>query len=109
MAAPTISVMALTYEGRAIRPLTADDVMAMARHGIIHEDERVELLHGVLTKMMSQDPPHAVVTQRLNRWLAPLMAAGTHDVRVQLPIVVPDRTSLPEPDIAVIERDDDVV
>lgn len=100
--------MALTYAGRAIRPLTADDVMAMARHGILDEDERVELLHGVLTKVMAQHPPHAVVTRRLNTWLAPLLVAGAHEVSVQLPFVVPDRTSLPEPDIAVIERDDEV-
>ena len=98
--------MALTVEDRPVRPLTADEAMRMVELGIIGPDERVELLHGVLTRMSPQHPPHATVTRRLNSWLAPLMVAGTHDVGVQLPLSVPDRTSLPEPDIAVVERDD---
>ena len=98
--------MALIVGDRPIRPLTADEAMRMVELGIIGADERVELLHGALTRMSPQHPPHAVVTQRLTAWLAPLMVAGTHDVRVQLPLTVPDRTSLPEPDIAVVERDE---
>ena len=98
--------MALTVEDRPVRPLTADEAMRMVELGIIGPDERVELLHGVLTRMSPQHPPHAVPTQRLTTWLAPLMVAGTHDVRVQLPLTVPDRTSLPEPDIAVVEHDE---
>jgi Uma2 family endonuclease len=101
----TISAMAFTVADRAIRPLTADEVMRMVRVGILGEDHRVELLHGVLTAVSPQDPPHAVIVQRLTAWLAPLMVAGTHDVRVQLPLVVPDPTSLPEPDVAVVEHD----
>ena len=97
--------MALTVADRPIRPLTVDDVMQMVHAGIIGEDDRVELLHGVLTAMSPQNPPHAVIVQRLTAWLAPLMVAGTHDVRVQLPLVVPDPTSLPEPDFVVVEHD----
>jgi len=96
--------MALTVGDRPIRPITADEAMAMVRAGIIGEHDRVELLQGVLTEMSPQDPPHAIVVQRLNAWLAPLMAAGSHDVRVGLPFVVPDPTSLPEPDIALVEH-----
>jgi Uma2 family endonuclease len=98
--------MALTIGDRPVHPLTADDVLAMVDAGVLGEHDRVELLLGVLTEMSPQDPPHAVVTQRLTRWLAPLMVAGTHDVRVQLPFRVPDDTSLPEPDVAVVARDD---
>ena len=106
MAVRTIDVMALSLGDREIRPLTADEVMQMVRVGILGEDDRVELLHGALTQMSPQDPPHAVPVQRLTRWLAPLMVAGTHDVRVQLPMRSPDPTSMPEPDIAVVEHDD---
>lgn len=98
--------MSLTVGDREVRPLTADEAMEMVRLGIIGEDERVELLHGVLTRMSPQDPPHAYLTQLLTAWLAPLMVAGTHHVRVQLPLSVPDRTSLPEPDVAVVARGD---
>ena len=96
--------MAFALEDRPVRPLTADEVMAMVRAGILDGDERVELLHGVLTRMSPQDPPHSAPVQRLTTWLAPLLVAGSHGLRVQLPMRVPDRTSLPEPDIAVVER-----
>jgi Uma2 family endonuclease len=97
--------MALTFGDREIRPLTTDDVSRMLEAGILREGDPVELLHGVLTEVTQQAPPHALVIQRLTAWLAPLMVAGTHGVRVQLPLVVPDRTSLPEPDLAVVEPD----
>ncbi len=101
--------MALTVGDRTIRPITANEAMEMVGAGIVGADERVELLHGVLTRVSPQHAPHATVVQRLTRWLAPLLVRGTHDVRVQLPLRVPDPTSLPEPDLAVVERDDTVI
>jgi Uma2 family endonuclease len=106
MGALTISDMALTVGDRDVRPLTADEVLRMVEFGILSEDEPVELLLGVLTAVRPQTEEHAAVLQRLLRWLAPLVVAGAHDVRMQMPLVVPDRTSLPEPDVAVVERDD---
>ena len=98
--------MALAVGDRPVRPLTADEVLHMVRAGILDGDERIELLHGVLIEKSVQDPPHATVIARLTRWLAPVLVDGTHEVRVQLPFRVADRTSLPEPDVAVVARDD---
>ena len=98
--------MPLTLGDREVRPLTADEVLRMVEAGILAEDEPVELLHGVLTAVSPKSPAHGVVMVRLGRWLAPLTVAGKHDVRTEHPLIVPDRTSLPEPDIAVVERDD---
>jgi Uma2 family endonuclease len=109
MAAPTITGMALTVGDRAVRPLTADEVLRMVELGILSEDEPVELLHVVLTAVTPQSVAHVAVLQRLQRWLAPLVVAGAHDVRIQVPLAVPDRTSLPEPDVAVVERDDSLL
>jgi Uma2 family endonuclease len=94
--------MALTVGDRDVRPLTADEVLRMVQSGILSEDEPVELLHGVLTRVSPKSAPHEAVKARLNRWLAPGAAAGLHEVRIEAPILVPDRTSLPEPDIAVV-------
>ncbi len=102
MAIHTIRTMELSVGDRPIRPITADEAMAMASSGIIGTDERVELLHGVLTTVPQQDPPHAGLVQLLTRWLAVPLANGVCDVRVRLPMRVPDETSLPEPDIAVV-------
>jgi Uma2 family endonuclease len=100
--------MALTVGDRPVRPLTQDDVLRMVEAGILGEDEPVELLHGVLTAVSSKTPDHEQVKLRLGRWLARGFAEGRYDVRTEAPVAVPDRTSLPEPDIAVVERDDEV-
>lgn len=100
--------MALTVGDRPVRPLTQDDVIRMVEAGIIGDDEPVELLHGVLTAVSPKTPGHEQVKLRLGRWLARGFADGRYDVRTEAPVAVPDRTSLPEPDIAVVQRDDAV-
>ena len=101
--------MPLTVGDRTVRPLTADEVLRMVATGILSEDEPVELLHGVLTAVSPHSEPHVAVLQRLHRWLAPLIVDGRHDVRLQMPLVVPDRSSLPEPGLAVVTRDDSTI
>ncbi len=108
--APTIRSMAFSLADRAVRGLTADEVLAMVQAGILSEDEPVELLHGVLTRVSPKSPQHEAVKARLNRWLSPAHAAGACKVRIEAPILVPDPTSLPEPDLLVLAADhDDVV
>jgi Uma2 family endonuclease len=96
--------MALTLGDRPIRPLTADEVLRMVEAGILAKDRRVELLRGVLTEVSPKTPQHAGIKARLVRWLDP--AVPRYPVRTEDPLVVPDRTSLPEPDIAVVEPGD---
>jgi len=100
--------MALTVGDRPVRPLTQDEVLRMVDAGILGEDEPVELLHGVLTAVSEKTPAHEQVKLRIARWLAPGFAEGRYDTRIQAPLAVPDRTSLPEPDISIVERDDTV-
>jgi putative restriction endonuclease len=94
--------MALTVGDREVRPLTADEVLRMVEAGILSEDEPVELLHGALTAVSPKSPAHEAVKTRLQTWLWRGAAEGTYLVRVEAPLVVPDRTSLPEPDLAVV-------
>jgi Uma2 family endonuclease len=98
--------MALTVGDRPVRPLTQDEVLRMVEVGILGEDEPVELLLGVLTAVGVKTPAHEQVKLRLGRWLAPGFAEGRYDVRTEGPVAVPDRTSLPAPDVAVVARDD---
>ncbi len=106
MPASTITVMALTVGDREVRPLTADEVLRMVDAGILAEDEPVELLHGVLTARSPKSPAHSVVKARLVAWLGPGVAAAGQVLRIEDPLLVPDRTSLPEPDLAVVEGGD---
>jgi len=61
MDASTIQAMPLTVGDRDVRPLTADEVLRMVELGVLGEDERVELLHGVVTTMSPQSEGHAAV------------------------------------------------
>lgn len=104
----TIGSMELTVGDRPVRPLTADEVLRMVEAGLLSEDERVELLHGVLTAVSPKSPAHEAVKTRLIAWLSAGVAAGRYLVRVEAPIAVPDPTSLPEPDLAVVAPGIDV-
>lgn len=106
MALRTITPMALTFEDRDVRPLTADEVLRMVDAGILGEDEPVELLHGVLTAVSPKSPAHEAIKMRLIAWLAAVVADGDVAVRIEAPMAVPDQTSLPEPDLAVVAPGD---
>jgi Uma2 family endonuclease len=64
------------------------------------ENERVELIKGVILEMTPQDVPHANAIQILTRLLVPRLV-GRADVRIQLPFAADD-FSLPEPDFALV-------
>ena len=96
--------MAFVLGDRPVRPLTADEVLGMVEAGILSPKERVELLHGVLTEKSVKTPGHEEIKRRLVRWLNP--ANDDHWVRVEGAFIVPDRTSLPEPDLAAVPPGD---
>jgi Uma2 family endonuclease len=78
----------------------------MAELGILHEDSRVELIRGQIVDMAPIGTAHIAMVNRLNRVLAPLVAA-VGSVSVQNPIRLGDGVE-PEPDIAVLRlREDD--
>jgi Uma2 family endonuclease len=103
-AGTTIAPMAFTLGDRPVRPLTADEVLRMVETGILGEDRTVELLHGVLTEVSPKSPEHAGIKARIVRWLD--AALPRYAIRTEDPLVVPDRTSLPEPDVAVVAPGD---
>ena len=68
------------------------------------EDERVELLYGVVVKMAPQKPPHSSPVSKLNMLLVPALV-GRAIVRVQSSFAASDYSE-PEPDIAVVPLGD---
>lgn len=74
----------------------------LAEAGILNEDERVELLEGVIYEMSPQGPPHATLISELDHWIQ--RSAGPElRVRVQMPLSLTDESE-PEPDLAVVTR-----
>jgi Uma2 family endonuclease len=79
--------------------LTVEQYRRMSEVGILNEDDRVELLEGLLIAKMTKSPPHDVAIDLTRDAIAELLPAGWR-IRIQSAINTPD--SEPEPDIAVV-------
>jgi Uma2 family endonuclease len=90
--------MAFVLGDSPLHRLTVDEVMRMLEAGVFEDPQRLELLHGVLTEKSVRSPEHRL----LKRYLAAWLDGPDREVFVEDPVVVPDRMSLPEPDIAVV-------
>jgi Uma2 family endonuclease len=75
---------------------------AMARTGILTEDDPVELLEGWLVRKMTKNRPHTVVTRRLRSALERILPADWY-VESQEPVTTAD--SEPEPDVLVVRAE----
>jgi Uma2 family endonuclease len=75
----------------------------MIEAGILSEDERVELLEGVIVAMSPQRHPHAWAIEWLTRFLVRALG-DEYRVRPQLPLTLGEHNE-PEPDLAVIRAD----
>ena len=84
-----------------VHPLTVDDLAAMVDTGILGEDDKVELLDGVLVEMSPQGPAHLEAVTRLTMLLVPVAAEAGLVVNPQCPLDVGSAISQPEPDQAV--------
>lgn len=75
----------------------------MIEAGVFDEDERLELLEGVIVSMTPQRAPHARRIQWLNRFLSRRLG-DEYAVRPQLPLTLGIRSE-PEPDLAVVRAE----
>jgi Uma2 family endonuclease len=86
-----------------IRPLRRVEYDKLVELGMF-EDEKIELLDGVLVPMSPIGAPHSSAVQKLNEILV-VALTGRATVRPQLPFAVSD-LSEPEPDLMVSPLDD---
>ena len=82
------------------RRITVDEYHRMVEAGVFDEDERIELLDGLLVPMSPQSPDHADLVQWLTNRLVRLIGPD-YEVRPQLPLTA-GATSEPEPDLAIV-------
>ncbi len=87
-----------------LRPISVDEYHRMIDAGILDEDEKVQLIDGMLVEMTPQGRPHAFVIQRLNRLLSRALG-DEFEVLTQLPLTL-SSDSEPEPDLAVVRAQD---
>jgi Uma2 family endonuclease len=84
---------------------TLEQYHQMIDSGVL-DDERVELLNGVIVEMPSEGPPHAAGSSRTTEYLKDRLGNQVH-IREGHPITIPSSNSEPEPDIAIVERSPD--
>jgi Uma2 family endonuclease len=80
--------------------LTVADIYRMLDAGILHEDDRVELIDGELLDMAPIGADHATTVDRLTEALV-LACTGRAIVRVQNPVRLDDLNE-PQPDFAIL-------
>ena len=86
-----------------VRSLKRSEYDRMVELGLF-QDERVELIRGVLVKMSPQYAPHASTVQKLNQLLMARLQ-GRFTLRIQSPLALSE-DSEPEPDVAVVPLGD---
>lgn len=96
-------VTASSLAPETVRPLRRAEYERLVEIGSF-EDQRIELLEGVLVEMSPQDAAHAAVISRLTRLLVRKVSSDA-DVRIQSPLAI-SPVSEPEPDVAVVPRGD---
>lgn len=90
--------------GLARRAFTVAEVEAMQRKGIVHPDEKFELVEGEIVPMQAKSPVHELIKETLVRRLHDRLP---HDgwVGVERTIYLSDRTAL-DPDVSLFRAKD---
>ena len=86
-------------EPERIRPLRRVEYDRLVELGVFDEDERIELLRGVLVAMSPQGAEHAYVVSRLIKLFIDALGDRAQ-LRAQSPFAADD-LSEPEPDVAI--------
>ena len=84
-----------------LRPLSVAEYHRMVDAGVFDEDERLELLEGMVVAMAPQGIPHVKALTILARLLWRVTEGTQFEVRPQNPLTL--ARSEPEPDLAVTE------
>ena len=82
------------------RCFTVDEYHRMGAAGILHEDERIELINGEIVRMAAVGGKHIACVLRLDEWFNPRLS-GIALVSVQNPVRLSPHAE-PEPDLAVV-------
>jgi Uma2 family endonuclease len=89
----------MAYAEAPIHRLSFDDVLRMYEAGILMDEDRVELLDGVLVDVTPSGPEHSGVVTWLNRHL--VLSVGELEVRVQDTLIV--EGGFLSPDLIVVD------
>jgi Uma2 family endonuclease len=84
--------------------LTVAHYEAMIASGAFSKNDRFELIEGTLVAKMTRKPSQSTGSQLCGEAIRRLLPAGWH-VRIETPVRIPARDSMPEPDVSVARGD----
>ena len=87
------------------RIFTVDEYHMMAEVGILHEDDRLELIEGEIVKMAPIGSRHAACTNKINRLLSTALG-GRAIVSIKNPLPLSEKTEA-QPDITLLKHRSD--
>ena len=90
-----------------LRRFTVSEYHQMGEAGILSEDDRVELIDGVIIQMNPQRSRHSAVINQITWQFYQLVPKEKALLRIQTPILLTDSTE-PEPDLAMVKPRADV-
>jgi Uma2 family endonuclease len=80
--------------------ISVEKYEAMVASGVFTKRDRFELIEGMLVAKMTKGRKHSAGSVKCRRAIEPLLPAGWH-LRVETPVRIPTRDSMPEPDVSV--------
>jgi len=101
-ASPTRPPVRQVEDDEVLLRLSVEQYHVMIQSGVFSDDERVELLEGLLVTKMPKNPAHVTAKRLLLRALEAVLPVGWF-VDSQEPLTTSD--SEPEPDLGVIQGD----
>lgn len=87
--------------GAPLKPLTLAQYERMVELGVLAEDDRLELLDGLLVAVSPPGALHAATVGRIVEWAYYKIERGRFSIRVQQPLRCLPASS-PEPDVALV-------
>jgi Uma2 family endonuclease len=86
---------------------SVDQYRRMGDAGILTEDDRVELVEGLIYRKPMKNGPHSISCRRTSGALTRIVPAAAYFVTREDPVAIPGRASMPEPDISVVRGNSD--
>jgi len=83
-----------------LRRFSLDEYQHLIELGFFDEDERIELLDGLLVEMSPINPRHAVCVDKLGGLINHLLYKKAW-IRVQAPVTLEGHSSQPQPDVTI--------
>jgi Uma2 family endonuclease len=95
--------MAIIADPHELHRLSLEQYHGLIESGSLGEDDRIELLDGLLVSMSPKTREHERAVRYLSRWLSRSLEIATHEVVAGVPLTIGN--SEPEPDLMVLPVD----